>query len=282
MNAVIALEVYQLLHKTKELAEYTPPTWRVVLCRCLGVYAWSDFIASWSLWGVLPHRAFLHWGMVCLPAEYSLRSQLFYFFFTFVCTGLPITIASFVGYKVYRSKLLDFNAQIAHISKSTADIFRTQDAYRQRAQRARCIGIYFAQIFITLVMRQFGALLTLPDTHSAAPFLVGITWFSCIPILTAAASLTKADVREAVLDLVCCRWARRRRNACSVTPHPGDVGAPAEDGQEEGELDFRKGASRVQLMEEACESDLGRRASCKQQLAGHRPLTGAVGPAGAQ
>jgi hypothetical protein len=231
LNVVIALEVHKLLSKTKQLAEYTPPTWRAVLCQCLGVYALSAFIASWTLWGVLPHRAYLHRGLVCLPAEYSVPSQIFYFLgFVATCAGLPMTAAYYIGYKVARGQLLDFNAQIAALtSKSTASLFREQDAYRQRAQRARLIGIYFTHIFVTLLMWQLGATLLVLDTYSAAPTVAGVTWCTAIPILTAATSLRKPDVREAVLDFVLCRWARRERSVCSVAPHSAEEeqqGAP--------------------------------------------------------
>jgi hypothetical protein len=247
LNAVIALEVYKLLAKTKRLEAYTPPSWRAVLCRCAGVYAWSAFIASWTLWGVLPHRAYLHRGMVCMPAEYSVPSLVFFYLgYLLTCLVLPITVAQHVGLKVYTGKLLDFNSQIAAMtSPSTASLFRAQDAYRQRAQRARAIGIYFAYIFVTLLMWQLGALLTLLDTLSAAPLLVGITWGASIAYLTAAVSLRKPDVREAVFDLVLCRWARRRGSSSSVAP------CSAQEGQEEeGERDLSRGASHGVFTEE--------------------------------
>jgi hypothetical protein len=100
--------------------------------------------------------------------------------------------------------------------------------HRKRAQRARSIGLYFARIYITLAIWQLGAVLCVLDTYSAAPLIVGITWSTFVPALTAATALTKPDVREAVLDLLLCRWASRKRRQGFVATH-------AAQGEQEGE-----------------------------------------------
>jgi hypothetical protein len=122
---------------------------------------------------------------------------------------------------VHAGRLLDFNAQIAAMTSITiSPLSHDQDAYRKRAQRARSLGLYFARIYITLLMLQLGALLCVFDTYSTAPLIVGVTWMTFVPALTAATALTKPDVREAVLDLLPCRWASRSRQQASIAPHP--------------------------------------------------------------
>jgi hypothetical protein len=107
-----------------------------------------------------------------MPAEYSVPPAIFHWLVYLPCLqGLPTMTACYVGYKVHRGKLLDFDAQIAAMtSKSAAGVLRAQDAqnlYRKRAQRARSIGLYFARIYLTLLMWLPGAVLSVLDTYSA-------------------------------------------------------------------------------------------------------------------
>jgi hypothetical protein len=157
-------------------------------------------------------------------------------------------IAGLIGFKVYAGKLLGFDAQIAAMtSKTAAKLLRAQDVYQKRAQLARSTGLNFACIYMTLLMWQVGAVLCLLDTYSAAPLIVAVTWASIVPGMTASAALTKTDVREAVLDLLLCRWASRIRRKGSVALYVAEQ-------EQEGELAELHKKSR---MDETCEGTEG-------------------------
>ena len=134
LNACIAHELHKFLKATKALQSYHPPARSSVMAQACCVYAWAAFLASWTLWGVLPHRANAAAGLACLPIEYAREATLFFWLcFVPLFIGLPL------GYILYVA---------AHTSWH-----RLIDPRRSSQSReARVLAIYFARIFVVFLI----------------------------------------------------------------------------------------------------------------------------------
>lgn len=211
MNALVAFEVYKMLRMTRKLESYMAPSRRTVLLRCMMVYAFACFMASWGLWGVIPMKVQLHRGALCLANETSAESALFFWAFAaFWTSGLPIMIALFVGVMTWYNRLLPTKAELAAVAEATSwNVVEAGKKRRQcrRAKQAREISLYFIRIFICLLL-WFPTTVCYFDLRSVLPLFIASTWCFCQAIVQVLTSLTKHDVCEAVCDLMLCRLCR--------------------------------------------------------------------------
>ena len=99
MNAVIARQLHDMLQRTKALADYSPPSTRTILSHGAAVYGYSFFVASWTLWTVLPHWAAPAMGVACLPVEHDVPSSFFFWL---------VFIPAFVGIPTVRTSVVAF------------------------------------------------------------------------------------------------------------------------------------------------------------------------------
>jgi len=204
MNAVVAREVYTLLSKTKNLEDYAPPKTRTVAKQAACVYLISAFCASWTLWGVIPHKANAMGGMGCMPMEYSLESSLFFWLvFIGLSFGLPSLYISSVFFRVQRGGML-----LSESSKRSSSVVPAGGTApsRERARAARTLTLYFRRISVVYYVLWVPAifLIYVLDMHHVWIGFVGGSWAHLQGIVSAAMTLTKPDIRHAVLGLFKC------------------------------------------------------------------------------
>ena len=137
LNACIARELHSFLRATKQLQVYTPPPRSRVIKQALCVYAWSAFVASWTLVGRstgLPHHANAVIGAACLPVEYSFSSSLF-FWLCFVPTfiGVPLVYIVYLALHTWWYKLVDTKRS-------------------RQSRQALSLVLYFLRIFVVFLI----------------------------------------------------------------------------------------------------------------------------------
>eukprot|EP00546_Thalassionema_frauenfeldii_P017562 CAMPEP_0178896558 /NCGR_PEP_ID=MMETSP0786-20121207/1245_1 /TAXON_ID=186022 /ORGANISM="Thalassionema frauenfeldii, Strain CCMP 1798" /LENGTH=472 /DNA_ID=CAMNT_0020566985 /DNA_START=397 /DNA_END=1815 /DNA_ORIENTATION=+ len=184
MNAVVALELHRLLKDCRRGYHYRPPPIKKVVFRSLMVYVYSAFVASWTLFGFLPHRADVTAGLACLPVEFSIGSTIF-FWLVFIPAffGIPFAIFLHVCWDVHRKKMLPSN------------------------ERTRQLFIFFMRLTLVFILMWLPTVVLLfaigvPDVWAS---FVGGSWSHLQGLVSAAFCLTKADVRSAVVHFICCK-----------------------------------------------------------------------------
>jgi hypothetical protein len=209
LNGVIAHEVFTLLSRTATLVPYHPPSRRVVLLQVLGVYVWAAIVASMTLWGVLPHQAFMIRGLLCTPMEYSQVSTLFFWgCFIPLSVGLPSLYAVGVLIVSRKRNLLNMQPNEDALKATEASAMKATETavYRRRMRQARSISLYFSRIFLSLLICWAPAIITYwlltPRSHWIS--FAGAAWGHLQGTISTIASFTKPDVRDAVVALFSC------------------------------------------------------------------------------
>ena len=214
MNALIAIEVYALLCATKRMENYQPPRRHVVILRSLGIYALITFIASMSMWEVLPHHPYLLRGMMCMPFDYNLTSFLFFMFiYNTLLSTIPVSIVFYIFYVGKRKGLLDFNAELKALDKmqtTGANDRERRKTFHRKAKHAEALTRFYMRIFVALLMWLPTAILSLLNTRSAVPLFVAIVWGGAQNLLSLGISVTKPDVHNAVMELLAILIGFRR------------------------------------------------------------------------
>jgi hypothetical protein len=201
--------VYTLLAKTVVLKLYRPPSRRVVFFQVLGVYAWAIFVATLTLWQVLPHQAFMIRGLLCTPIEYSITSTYFFWLcFIPLATGIPSLYAVGVLVVCWWRNLLHMqpNEDALKATQASGKKATETEAYRKRMRQARSITLYFARIFLSLLLCWAPAIITYWLLTPRTPWIsfAGAAWGHLQGTVSTIASLTKPDVRDAEVALFTC------------------------------------------------------------------------------
>jgi len=205
MNALPAREVYVLLCKSAHLEKYTPPSTKTVLLQIAAVFSFSLFLATWTLWGVLPHQANAIGGLACLPVEYSVASTLFFWLaFAPAFIGIPTVYTLYVAFRVWRGTLITIRPRVS--SAVAPSVFQTR-AVRARNRQARALTLYFARIFVVYIGMWLPAvfLIFVLKLHNEWLAWAGGLWSHLQGVVSAGMSLTKPDILVAVLALFGCK-----------------------------------------------------------------------------
>ena len=222
MNGLVSLELYGLMRTAATMQPYFGKSARAVSLQCLAVYAWAGFVASWTLWDVLPHQAFYTRGLLCAPTEYSVVSTYFFWFaFIPAVAGIPATIAFYVAFQCWRQSLLSRNFRTSIAMMSTASVPSAaldSEVYRHRVHQTRSLALYFTRIFLCLLLMWAPAifLVWVLSVHSHWLVWLGATWGHLQGLVSAMMSLSKEDVKEAALHLLRCQPTR----SSAVMPKP--------------------------------------------------------------
>lgn len=220
LNLLIAYEVFRLLSATKRLESYIPPTRRRAVLRCIGIMLPCALGSSMSSWRVLPHEARLLRGMICFPAGSGTVGRLSVLFLPVMFPlyiFLPTVLLLALALVSWRRKLFDFSIQrIARASDS--DDLHAQAAHRHRLQQARMITLYFGRILVVLLLWYPAFGLSVSTIHSPLVVTIGLPFVFLQSAVSSCMSLTKTDVREAVIGLLGKRLACMCARTSRVTP----------------------------------------------------------------
>eukprot|EP00566_Odontella_aurita_P018527 CAMPEP_0113528458 /NCGR_PEP_ID=MMETSP0015_2-20120614/1856_1 /TAXON_ID=2838 /ORGANISM="Odontella" /LENGTH=332 /DNA_ID=CAMNT_0000426993 /DNA_START=253 /DNA_END=1251 /DNA_ORIENTATION=+ /assembly_acc=CAM_ASM_000160 len=187
MNMTVASNLHDMLRTTSIGRRYEPPKCGRVCREAAAVYVYASFMASWTL---IPERAEVPirndalGGVACLPAEYSLGSTLFFWLlFMPLMMGVPIVYIAWVCYDVYMRGLLP------------------------RSGRNRFLALYFLRLVFVFVIMWLPAVILIFGVAMRNYWIsfMGGTWSHLQGLASAAASLTKPDVRMAVQSFVFCQ-----------------------------------------------------------------------------
>jgi hypothetical protein len=225
----VAHEVFVLHRKTQRLELYTPLSRRAVLLRCLLVYAWAGFVASWHLWGVLPILSLPMHGFPCVLIDYHVPSTVFFWLaYIPALSGVSTVYATVIGYICWRDRLIRVpppkvrplslipvptsssnsgpNATaLTQAPKALANVISLR-SMEQRSRQARSPSIYFARIFLVFYVMWTPTLLLLFVTSFRSPWPVwaGGAWAHLAGLVSALIGMYKPDVGPAVYDLLSC------------------------------------------------------------------------------
>jgi hypothetical protein len=227
LNLLIAYEVFRLLSATKRLASHMPPSRRVAVFRCVGILLSCAFISSMSLWRVLPHESRLMRGLVCFPSSSGTVGKMSPLFLPVVfplLIMLPTLLCFALAFVSWRRRLFDFGIHRTLAARISTDL-HVKAAHRSRLQRARMISIYFARIFIVLLLWYPAFGVAILPIRSPLAMAAGLPFIFLQAAVSACMSLTKTDVREAAIGLagprLICMCTPASRVAC-MEPRPVD------------------------------------------------------------
>lgn len=209
LNLLIAYEVFRLLSATERIDPYIPPSRRVAVLRCIGVILPCALISSMGAWRVLPHRARLMRGMICFPSGSGKIGELSPIFLPVmfpVLIFLPTLLSFALAYVSWRRKLFDFGIRHTVLPSDSNDL-HARAAHRFRLQQARRITLFFARIFVVVLLWYPAFALTVVPFHSPLATAIGMPFVFLQSGVSACMSLTKTDVREAVVELLGPRLA---------------------------------------------------------------------------
>lgn len=238
LNALVARELHVLLRRTKALLDYRPPPPLVVARQCALVLLLCSLLSSTHLWDVFPFRAFPTYGIVCVVNDYDVGSSLFtWLVYMPSIAFLPCFYVFYVAYDCWRKRLFSFDDSIRPKELSARSSFRSTEGdseagsiiaemmtrrNERRTRQARALGLYFARIFLALLVMWVPASIFLVLVKFRSPWGVwlGGTWGHLQGLVSALMCLTKSDVREAVIDLYTCRLRRRSVRVSVATTSP--------------------------------------------------------------
>eukprot|EP00962_Isochrysis_galbana_P051081 scaffold22423_cov120-Isochrysis_galbana.AAC.3 len=202
INLLIAHEVFRLLSATKRLQPYTPPSRRVVLLRCLGVLLPCAIVSSLGAWRVLPHESRLMRGVLCLPTASGTIGKLSPLLLPIILPLLayiPTVLALALAAVSWRRKLLNFEQN--KIANASSKDLHARAVHRHRVQQTQMLTIYFARIYVVLLLWYPAIGFMLLTVHSPAPTAIGVVFVFVQSLVSAAMSLTIRDVKEAATGL---------------------------------------------------------------------------------
>jgi hypothetical protein len=197
LNVATTREIHCLLRRSHRVARYYPPTRRRVVIQSVAIYLYSLFLALLILvkgkW--LPQDVDAQYGFVCLPMQYDRTALLFwYLIFVPLYMGIPTAYIMWVFFDVYFHHLLPARAR----------------------SRSRTLTIFFFRITIIFIVFWTPTMVVYYVVRGIAPwgmFVVG-SWSHSQGAVAALVTFMKPDVKEAVIDFVCCRW--RVKNAAAA------------------------------------------------------------------
>ncbi len=106
MNALVSSELHSIIVSSTSMArlnDFKKPSLRRILTKVSVVYAISLFIASWMQVDFIPLRASPAAGMACLPMQYNVESEVFFWLvFINLILLMPLGVVLFVIWDIYR------------------------------------------------------------------------------------------------------------------------------------------------------------------------------------
>jgi hypothetical protein len=227
LNLLIAIEVFRLLSATKRLDFYVPPTQRAAVVRCMSVLLSCALVSSMSMWRVLPHQSRLLRGLICLSSGSSTVGRLSPITLRVtlpLLILLPTSLCFALALVSWRRGLFDFSTFRTFTSGNSKDL-HMQAVHRSRLQQSRMITMYFARIFIVLLLWYPALVVTFLPIRSPLAVAVILPCVFLQSAVSACMSLTKTDVREATIGLFGSRLFYMCTPPSQVAcrgPRPGD------------------------------------------------------------
>jgi len=225
LNALVAHEMRRLLKATKRLEDYHPPSHRRVLLTSAGVLVFCVILSTIHMWGIFSLEAFPTYGIVCVVHDKTVPSTLaMWLIYMPLIAFLPCAYIFYVAINSWWNNLIYLRAPPLAAEEEAANESPEMDSVAEmqrrmhirRIRQARTLGLYFARIFLSVLLMWAPAsvfLITL-KLHSAWGVWVGGTWGHLQGLASALMCLTKPDVFDAVKDLYTCR----RRPPPQVAP----------------------------------------------------------------
>jgi len=252
LNAIVAREVYVLLRKTKALQTYQQPPNRDVLRKISLAAVIGLIIGCLPMMRLFPLRISSLRGITCLPLDYDTSSTIFFWLAYFpLISGIPSTYVIYLGYSTWREGLLNWTPRSSYRTRgpssrssecSTKELsIDPNPAVGHQGRKARQLQqliVYFMRIFF-MIIAVWGPVLALIYVfalRSPWPIFAGGMLGHMQGLISVMISMTKADIRDAVLGYKCCL---RRINKPKVAPHHDAAvskGSVARDYLHEGEL----------------------------------------------
>jgi hypothetical protein len=224
LNVATTREIHRLLRKSHRVARYYPPTRRHVVIQSVAIYLYSLFLALLILvkgkW--LPQDVDAQYGFVCLPMQYDRTALLFwYLVFVPLYMGIPTAYIMWVFFDVYFHHLLPARAR----------------------SRSRALTIFFFRITVIFIVFWTPTMVVYYVVRGIAPwgmFVIGL-WSHSQGAVAALVTFMKPDVKEAVIDFVCCRWrVKNATAACRTDESIGAIGFSSSLGQTSTEFSSRQ------------------------------------------
>ena len=209
LNAVIAWQLHEMLTASAKRQRFYPPTRFQVMKLSLLVYAFSGLIGCWGF--TFGRSSDLAWwpmtsgplaGLYCVPlAVDSLYGELFLWLVCFpLIQGIPSLYLMYVVYEVYFKRLLPPVGQ------------------------RRSLVIYFARLIFVFAVMWTPALI-IRFIPAIPPWVnwVGGTWGHLQGAVSAAVSLMKDDIFDAVRAFVTCSKEKTDEELRGVDPGGGHL-----------------------------------------------------------
>jgi hypothetical protein len=187
LNLFVAQEIHSLLKSSRVLRKYRLPTTRHVTCTALAVYAYSCFLASWTLWSEnfdnFPYKTVSISGLGCIPLEYNKASSLFFYLVFFpLWGGIPLVWALGIGAHVWYFRLMP------------------------PPGKRRLLATFFVRIMATYVV-EWVPFFIVCLSRSPSPWLVFAagSWGHLQGFISSSLALTKPDIWHAFVRLLRCQ-----------------------------------------------------------------------------
>uniref|UniRef100_A0A7S4MG28 G-protein coupled receptors family 1 profile domain-containing protein n=1 Tax=Odontella aurita TaxID=265563 RepID=A0A7S4MG28_9STRA len=189
MNLVVARHLHDMLRTLQAGRRYDPPTCCRVCVEATVVYTYASVLSSLTLlpekmpWSP-PIREDAIGGVACVPVEYSLVSTLFFWLiFVPLMIGIPIVYIGWVCHDVHKYGMLPSSG------------------------RSRFLALYFLRLVFVFVGMWLPVVILIFGVAMKNYWLsfVGGTWSHLQGFVSVGVSLTKPDVKRAVLSFVTCR-----------------------------------------------------------------------------
>jgi len=189
MNLVVARHLHDMLRTLQAGRRYDPPTCCRVCVEATVVYTYASVLSSLTLlpekmpWSP-PIREDAIGGVACVPVEYSLVSTLFFWLiFVPLMIGIPIVYIGWVCHDVHKYGMLPSSG------------------------RSRFLALYFLRLVFVFVGMWLPVVILIFGVAMNNYWLsfMGGTWSHLQGFVSVGVSLTKPDVKRAVLSFVMCR-----------------------------------------------------------------------------
>jgi hypothetical protein len=188
MNAVIVFQIHKLLRNSHVRRRYFPPTRRRVALHAAIVYLYAAFWGFIGVWNIqwLPHKTYAYYGFACVAMEYDQASTLFWWLLFLPCfLLLPVAYFTYVIYDIWKRDLLPPMGRRRNLS----------------LYFFRLVFVYFGMWFPFVAICVGGNFVEISSWY----FWAGAAWSHLQGLLSSLMSLTKPDIKEAVVSFLCCR-----------------------------------------------------------------------------
>lgn len=248
LNALVVHEIHRLVYATKTLSPYQAPSRQTVALKSSAVLILSAIVSTVHKWGS-PYVAFPSQGMACTPGYGDTGSrQILLLLVIPLIAGIPTSYILYVAYDCWNKQLLKFDSVLSleasrshrlrkTISRLSRPSQRSDEAsgvdaeddasvgtapqpgapvninhrMMHRRRQARSLYLYFARIFLVILVMWVPATVFLAIVHfpSVWGLFLGGMWAHLQGLASALMGMSKDDVRYAVISLYTCGRSRR-------------------------------------------------------------------------